>query len=118
MNLFRWITRIAGIAALVIGLALSLFPAIRLHMALGGIVAAMLAILSVMALSTRVRVPAAVAGLVWAAVLVYVGTRQTQWLTGGSHWIIEVIHALIGIGAVGFAEMLAGAIVRKRSSLG
>ena len=114
INLLRWSARIAGLCAFILGMMLSRFPQVHAHMALGGIVAIAVAILAAAALSARVKAPAAIAALVWAAVLVYVGIMQNRWLPGDSHWVVEVVHALLGIGAIGLAEMLAGAITRKR----
>lgn len=125
IKLLRWYIRIAGLCAFLLGVSLWLAPdvfgsfamALRIHMTLGGSIALVLAILAVRALSARVRVPAAIAALVWAAATVYVGTLQDWWVAGGSHRLIEVIHLLLGIGAIGLAEMLAGALTRKRASL-
>ena len=125
IKLLQWFTRIAGLGALVLGMLIyfdpgivgGFAPSLQLHMALGGIVALVLAVLAILALSACARVPAAVAALVWAAATVYVGMRQESWLPGGSHWVIEIIHVLLGIGAIGLAEMLAGAVARKRASL-
>jgi hypothetical protein len=86
-------------------------------MTLGGIVALMLAILAVWALIDHVRIPVAIAALVWAAAVVYVGTVQDWWVGAGSHVVMEIVHPLLGIGAIGLAEMLAAAITRKRASL-
>jgi hypothetical protein len=120
IELLQWITRIAGLGALALGatflFALNVAP-LSLHMALGGIVALVLAILAVWALIDRVRVPAAIAALVWAAATVLVGTIQDWWVGAGSRLLIEIIHPLLGIGAIGLAEMLTGAIARKRASL-
>jgi hypothetical protein len=120
INLLRWFTRVAGLGALALGIVLWLEPGVvagftpllQIHMTLGGIVALSLAILAVRALAGRVRVPAAIAALVWAVAMVYVGTLQNWWVAAGSHWVLEVIHPLLGIGAIGLAEMLAAAIIR------
>lgn len=117
INLLRWFTRIAGLGALLVGISRWFGPGIAplsLHMTLGGIVVLVLAILAVWALTARVRVPAAIAALVWAALTVYVGTVQDWWVGAGSHLIIEIIHPLLGIGAIGLAEMLGAAITRRR----
>jgi hypothetical protein len=121
INVLRWFVRIAGLGALALGVSFwfsSAGPPLSLHMTLGGIVALTLAILAVWALVNRVRVPAAVAALLWAAGMVYVGTAQALWAGAGSHLVIEIVHPLLGIGAIGLAEMLAAAITRKRASLG
>lgn len=121
INVLQWLVRIAGLGALALGVSYW-FPSARapltLHMTLGGIVALSLAILAVLALIDRVRIPAAVAALLWAAAMVYVGTVQDWWVGAGSHLAVEIVHPLLGIGAIGLAEMLAAAITRARASLG
>jgi hypothetical protein len=117
INLLRWFTRIAGLGALVLGMGMWFGPPVVpliVHMLLGGIVALVLAILAVWALSARMRIPAALAALLWAVATVYIGIVQDWWVGAGSHRVIEVIHPLLGIGAIGLAEMLAGGIARAR----
>ncbi len=64
------------------------------------------------AIATSVKLPVAIAGLLWAAVTVYVGMTQSfLGAIGGP--ALEIIHPLLGIGAIGFAEMLGGALSRK-----
>ena len=119
INMLRWLTRVAGLGALALGItflrAAGKPPLLSLHMTLGGIVALVLAILAVWALIDRVRIPAAIAGVIWAVATVYVGTLQDWWVGAGSHVVIEIIHPLLGIGAIGLAEMLAAAILRRRT---
>lgn len=117
MNLLRWCVRIAGLAALILGVLLwrgMMAGSVNLHMSLGGLVAAVLAILALWAIVARVRVPMAAVSLVWAAATVYVGFMQANWLPGSRHWIVDTIHLLLGIGAMGMAEALGGAITRAR----
>jgi uncharacterized membrane protein len=121
IKMLQWLVRIGGLGALALGVSFwfpSARPPLTLHMTLGGIVAISLAILAVWALIDRVRVSAAVAALLWAAAVVYVGTVQDWWVGAGTHLAVEIVHPLLGIGAIGLAEMLAPAITRKRASLG
>lgn len=113
--LLRWCIRIAGIVALVLGLLVwgGIATPVNLHMTAGGIVAAALAILAIYAIVIRVRFPLAIVSIVWAVATVYVGVMQAQWLPGSVHWIIEAIHLLLGVGAMGMAEALAGALSRR-----
>ena len=114
INVLRWFVRVAGLGALALGITF-LFALnvalLSLHTTLGGIVALLLAILAVWALIVRARVPAAIAALFWAVATVYVGMMRNRGTAG------EIIHVLLGIGAIGLAEMLAAAITRKRASL-
>ncbi len=36
------------------------------------------------------------------------GLFQKGWLVGPSHWVIQVIHLLLGLSAIGLAEMIGG----------
>src|ERR1019366_818216 len=109
INVLRWSTRIAGLGALVLGATFLFAPGwfasstlpLSLHMTLGGIVAVVLAILAGWALIHRVKVPAAIVALVWAAAVIYVGTVQDWWVGADSHVAMEIIHPLLGIGAIG-----------------
>ncbi len=40
--------------------------------------------------------------------LALVGLFQARWLIGSNHWIIQVIHLLLGLSAIGLAEMING----------
>jgi hypothetical protein len=47
------------------------------------------------------------AAVVWGVVVVVVGLTQRELLPGSAHVVVEVLHLLLGIGAVGLAERLA-----------
>jgi hypothetical protein len=123
IKLLRWSIRIAGLAALVLGLLIwsgRLGGAVYVHMTLGWVVAAGLVIIAVYGLVSGVRIPLAVVSIAWAAATVYVGVMQNQstsYMPRSSHLVIEALHLLLGIGAIGMAEALAGAITRGRKSL-
>ena len=48
--------------------------------------------------------------VVWALVVPILGLSQTELLPGSAHWVIQVVHLLVGIIAVGLAERLATGI--------
>ena len=52
------------------------------------------------------RGPAAGAA-VWGIVTVVFGLTQESVLPGGSHWAAQVAHLLVGVIAIGLAEMIA-----------
>jgi hypothetical protein len=114
IKLLQWLIRLAGIAALILGAAYwfgTSFAPLGVHMALGSLVALSLAILGLWASFARVRLPAALAAIIWAAAMVYVGTLNA--LLAGNRFI-QVIHPVLGIGAIGLGEMLAAAISRRK----
>ena len=44
---------------------------------------------------------------VWGLIVPILGVMQTQLLPGGAHWVIEVIHLLVGLVAIGLGNRLA-----------
>lgn len=55
----------------------------------------------------------AAALIIYGIVVVYVGLNQEQWLPGTSHWIIQVLHLLLGLGTMALTET-----TRRRIRLG
>ena len=49
----------------------------------------------------------ALATFVVGFLLALIGLFQKQWLVD-NHWIIQVIHLLLGLSAIGLAEMISG----------
>jgi hypothetical protein len=51
----------------------------------------------------------ALATFVVGFLLALVGLFQTRWLTDpANHWIIQVIHLILGLAAIGLGEMVSG----------
>ena len=55
----------------------------------------------------------ALATFVVGLLLAFVGLFQTRWLTNDMHWIIQVIHLLLALAAIGLGEMIS-ATTRRR----
>ena len=97
-----------GLLALLLGLlfwggdARGLIP---LHMLLGLIVAIALVVLSVAAIQAH-RVGLGVGGIVVAVLLVIVGGGQDRMLPGDAHFAVQVLHILLGMGAIGYGEVI------------
>jgi hypothetical protein len=45
--------------------------------------------------------------IVWGLIVPILGLTQTQLLPGDAHWLIRVLHLLVGIGAMGLGQALA-----------
>jgi len=114
--LLKWVVRIGGLLAFVLGIMISRSPVLNLHMYIGDVTALALALLAAWALAKGAKIPMAVIGLIWAGAIYYVGIGQMRWMTGGSHWIIEVLHGALGLGAIGLGDIL-GSAIQKRLSL-
>jgi hypothetical protein len=53
--------------------------------------------------------------IVWGLIVPILGLNQDRLLVGSAHWVIEVLHLLVGIGAVGLAESLARSIKARQA---
>lgn len=60
--------------------------------------------------------PLALATFVVGLLLAIVGLYQQGWLVGSSHWVIQVIHLLLGLSAIGLGEMVAARTKRRLKS--
>ena len=109
--------RVVGVVQLVLGLAFwtgNALGLVDLHQLLG--ILLVLAVWTLAALAHRAGVAgrvvagAAVLGLV----VPIVGLTQRELLPGSAHWLIQVVHLLLGLGLLGLAENLA---TRARASL-
>lgn len=88
---------------------------IRTHMQLGVVFVLLLWVISSLALFARVGLALPVIAIVWGLIVAGYGMAMPQMLAGGNSWPIGVGHLLIGIIAIGFAEMLGARIKRKVS---
>ena len=107
-----WVLRIAVLAAIILGIlfwtgnAQNLIP---VHMLIG-----IIAVLSLWVIGlAQGFIKGGSFGLALATFMVglalaIVGLYQQQWLLGSSHWIIQVIHLLLGLSAIGLGEMING----------
>lgn len=50
----------------------------------------------------------ALATFVVGFLLALIGLFQKGWLVSSNHWVIQVIHLLLGLSAIGLAEMIGG----------
>ncbi len=117
----RSIAGILWLAQLVLGIlfwterALGL---VQLHMALGGLFVLALWILA--ALAARAGAPRGlvVTTVTWGVVLPLLGVAQYQLLPGASHWIIRVVHLLVGLAAMAFVGRLTMSVTRTPKPAG
>jgi hypothetical protein len=109
MTVFDWIIRLAGTVALVLGLLIWTLQldVVSIHMLFGLLVALSLLVISILSAFTRELRVAGILGIVYAFILPLLGINQETLLVGSLHWLIEVLHLLVGIGALAFAGVLS-----------
>ncbi len=114
----QMLVRASGLLLIVLGVlfwtgnALSLIP---LHMLLGLVLVLSLWTLAVIAARAGVSRGLVALAIVWGLVVLALGITQTRLLPGSAHWVIQVLHLLVGLGAMGQAEGLAARIRRAES---
>jgi hypothetical protein len=111
--------RLNGLAVLVLGVlfwagkALNLVP---LHMILGALL--VLQAWAVAAIAARAKVGSGrvILVFVWGLIVLVVGGMQTQWLPGQLHWIIQLVHLLLGLSLMAQAEVLGAKIKATKAA--
>lgn len=112
----RSLISLFGIALVVLGIlfwtghALSLLP---VHMALGALFVISMWILAVLGFLAPGNRGFALIVLIWSLVVPALGVEQLSLLPGAGHWIIQVVHLLVGIIAMGLAHSLARRLGRR-----
>jgi hypothetical protein len=119
LTIAQWLVRSTGVLLLVLGLlfwsgdALNLIP---VHMLLGLILVLSLWLLAALAAQTGVPAGMAAGAAVIGLITLILGLIQDSLLPGSTHWIIQVLHLLVGMAAIGSGEMIGGRLRRRRLS--
>jgi len=92
------------------GHALSLLP---YHMFIGTVFVICMWVLGVIGLLAPGNRPLAVFVLVWSLVVPALGVTQLQLLPGADHWVIQAVHLLVGLIAMGLTASLARRIGQR-----
>lgn len=89
-------------------------PLIPVHMLLGIALVLALWVLAVLAAVAGVNFGLVALAFVWGLVVPALGLTQERLLPGGAHWLIQVLHLLVGIIAIALAQILAMRIIARR----
>lgn len=114
-NVLRILVSAIGAIMIVLGLlfwsgnADSLIP---LHMLLGVVLVLLLWAIAVMALVARVNPVLVLVAIVWGLIVPVLGVTQERILPTSAHWIIQVLHLLVGLIAISLANILARQIMQ------
>jgi hypothetical protein len=110
IKVLQMVIRLDGAVMIILGLvfwsghALTLIP---VHTWLGFLLVVSLWAQALLAARSGVQPVLAVVAIVWGLIVVILGMTQTTLLPGPSHWVIQVLHLLVGVGAIGLGETLA-----------
>ncbi len=112
------LVRFTGLIQIVLGAlfwtgnALNLVP---MHMLVGSVL--VLSVWTLAFLATRAGVSRGFIRLValWGLLVPAFGMTQGRILPGDFHWVIQIMHLLVGLSAIGLAEGLAARIKHART---
>lgn len=82
------------------------------HMGLGIIFVALLWTIGVIGALRTGKIGLQVGSFVLGLLLAIVGMTQEGILRGSGHWVIQVIHLLLAVLSIGYAEMVVGRVKR------
>nr|BBH89072.1 hypothetical protein KTC_38230 [Thermosporothrix sp. COM3] len=113
MRIAIWVVRVCFILALIMGVLFwtgnyTYMPrAVDTHRLLGLIVTiALWVIAGILMTSKPGNRGIAIGAFVWGIVLLIVGFTQDSFVIGPGNVVTKIVHALLGIGAIGLSEMM------------
>jgi hypothetical protein len=109
------VVRVAALILIVLGVLFWTGRAtglVSLHILIGLLLVLALWALAIAGLQYRIGAALPVLAFIWGAVVVVFGITQRQLLPGDTHWLIQWLHLLVGLAAVGLAEALSVRIRR------
>ena len=120
VNVLRWVARLDWLVVLILGIVLwTGSPGLlKVHIITGFILTLALLLIGLVGFLARVPPALPIVAIAWAILLPYVGFAQLKLLPGASHIVIQIIHLLVGICALGVVEALGAKISEKNSGLG
>jgi hypothetical protein len=105
----QWTVRGSGVVLIVLGAVIWTGHGDQLvdvHMTFGILLVLGLWTLAFLGARAGLPVGLVVVAFAWGLIAPALGLTQANILNNGWHWVIQVIHLLIGLGAIGIAEQL------------
>jgi hypothetical protein len=118
-TVIQMLVRLCGVILVILGVlfwsgnALSLIP---VHMLVGLLLVLLLWTQAVIAARAGVSPGLVALAAIWGLVVPALGVTQTGLLPGDLHWLIQILHLLVGIVAIVLAESLAQRTKSRRSA--
>jgi hypothetical protein len=112
-TVFQMLIRVTALIQIATGIPLWIKHATGMtpiHMLIGLVLVLCLWALAVIGARARAGGWLVAMAFVWGAITVLLGMTQAQIMPGAGHWMIRVVHILIGLGAIGMAEALGARI--------
>jgi hypothetical protein len=116
-SVVEWIIRLTAVTQLAVGLLFWSGRAgslLNLHMMVGLLFVIALWVLALLAWRTGLGAGPTLLVVAWGFVIPVFGMVHPRIMPGPDHWIIRVVHLLIGVAAMAMAAKL-GAFIRRRA---
>ena len=111
------LVRVLGVLLLILGILIWAEGAAGLipwHMLIGLVFVIALIVLAAVSVRAGAPVGMATGAAVLAILVLVLGMTQTGLMPGGVHWVIQVLHLVLGMAAVGIGEAIGGRLRRIR----
>ncbi|MEO9115434.1 MAG: hypothetical protein ABI311_04670 [Gemmatimonadaceae bacterium] len=112
----QMVVRLFGVILIVLGGLFwsgSALQLVNTHMLLGVVFVLALWVLSGIGAATRQSGSLVATGFIWGVIVLALGMVQKSLMPGAAHWVIQVLHLLIGLIAMIIGERLAAGIKRS-----
>jgi hypothetical protein len=112
----QWLIRLCAVVQVTLGALFwtgNAYTLLPLHMLTGIVLVLGLWVQASLAARAGLGFGVAALAFVWGLLVVGLGMTQDSLLSGDLHWLIKVVHLLVGLGAVGLAESLAQRTLRR-----
>jgi hypothetical protein len=106
----QWLIRILAVVQVVLGVLFwtgNVYSLIGVHTLSGMVLVVALWAQAAIGARAGIGFGLPALALVWGAIVVVFGMTQDSLMPGDLHWLIKVLHLLVGLGAVGQAEGIA-----------
>jgi hypothetical protein len=113
---FQWLIRLTGLLQVVLGVFIwtgNYDSFIGIHTVSGVVLVLSLLVLAGLAATSSIHWGRVTLAFIWAVVVLVFGLTQERILPGSAHWVIQVVHLLLGLGAIGQGEFL-GRLIKAR----
>ncbi|MGH2731359.1 MAG: hypothetical protein ACRDJF_07690 [Actinomycetota bacterium] len=114
----QMLLRLTGVILLILGLAFWTGRALDLvavHLLVGLVFVLALWALAVLGALAHVPSGFVAATIAWGLIVAILGLSQDELVTGSAHRVIEVLHLLVGLAAIGLGEGLGARIKGRRA---
>jgi hypothetical protein len=119
-SISQWVVRITGVLLLILGLLIwtgdvppSVIP---VHILLGVLMVLALWLLAATASQQGVPMGLVTGVALLGLITLIVGFTQRILMPGSFHWVIQVLHLVLGMAAVAGGEMIGGTLRRLRTA--